>query len=264
MDDHRIHWVSPSKQPDDLISLQQARQLVIERVPRSTVAKLVGDFFPTVGSIGEFVNMVYGGDRVKSTLVELATAEAIHTFACDWIGKHLATGALKFYRVEKRDQRIPIRGPLVVEESLREFWESSERDYRFLQKLILGRNEDPAQKWLYAVERATFIALLQVSFATGESEHATGDAPVVPPSSAQPDAKGSHQSNALKSPQAFVRELFIAEQIKGRMPTIVECERAWTKAGGRGHRADVREAAREELGKAGNCVRAGRPRNSPK
>jgi hypothetical protein len=173
---------------------------------------------------------------------------------------------LKFYRVEKRDQRTRIRGPLVIEESLRDFWQSSERDHRFLQKLILGRNEDPSRQWWYAVDRTTFMALLQRSFPTDESKQASGDRPAVLPFSVQQihTVEGSQRSDVPKSPQAFVHDHFIDEKRKGRLPTIVECEHAWVTAGRRGHREDVREAARQELRDAGRQVSAGRPKNSPK
>jgi hypothetical protein len=78
------------------------------------------------------------------------------------------------------------------------------------------------------------------------------------------NVNGSPQSDGLKSPQAFARNFIAAETREKREPTISTVEKAWTDAGGRGRREEVREAARKELEKDGKPVRVGRPRKSPK
>jgi hypothetical protein len=78
------------------------------------------------------------------------------------------------------------------------------------------------------------------------------------------NVNGSPQSDGLKSPQAFARNFIAAERREKREPTINTVEKAWTDAGGRGHREEVRDAARKELEKDGKSVRVGRPRKSPK
>jgi hypothetical protein len=163
MDDDRVRWAPSNKQPNQLISLQQARQLLVESASGTALVEFVGDCPPTIGCRGEFVNMWYGGSRLRAELAEraeLAKVERVQAAARDQIREHLAAKKSKFYRVEKRDSYAPIRGPLVIDEALPEFWQSSDRGYRSLQKLILERNEDPSGRYWYALDRAALMAFL--------------------------------------------------------------------------------------------------------
>jgi hypothetical protein len=77
------------------------------------------------------------------------------------------------------------------------------------------------------------------------------------------NVKDSPESGGLKSPQAFVSDLFAEERRKGREPTMGAAEKAWT-AERHGQRDEVRAAAREELEKDGKRVQRGRPKKPPK
>jgi hypothetical protein len=163
MDDDRVRWVPPSKQPDELISLEQARQLLVDRISGFALGECIGDCSATMGWRDEFVNMRYGGSVLKAELgkrAEKARVKATQAAVRDWIAQHLAEGALKLYKVEKRDCYAPIAAPLAIDELLPEFWQSSKRGHRTLKKLILERNEDPSGKWWYALDRAALMALL--------------------------------------------------------------------------------------------------------
>jgi hypothetical protein len=78
------------------------------------------------------------------------------------------------------------------------------------------------------------------------------------------NVNGSPPSGGLKSRQAFVSNFFAAERREGREPTISAAEKAWTDAGGRGHREQIRAATRQLLEKLGKPVMPGRPRKSSK
>jgi hypothetical protein len=235
-------WLPIGKPPDQLVDLQSA----VERVVAAKYGVgFVAEWTPATLR-GEQEAQAYGG--VRTLAWEQARA---------WIREHLQRGELQLLKVPKAD-------PPVIRAASADFWRSSDHDDIQRQRQILDRRDDPTGKWTYALDAACLMALLQGSFPTDENEHTVRDAPVALPSSAQPIDERPQRGNALKSPQAFVRDFFIAAGFKGRIPTIVECERAWATAGGRGHREDVRNAARQELEKTGNRVRAGRPRNSPK
>jgi hypothetical protein len=265
MDDDRVRWVPSSKQPNELISLELARQLLVERESGSARDTLVGDCSPTIGCRGEFVNIWYGGSILKVELAEraeLAKVEATQAAVCDRIRELLGAEGTKLYRVEKRDRYAAIRGPLVIDELLPELWQSSKRDYRFLQKLILERNEDPSRKWWYALDRVPFMALLDAESGPIGVRNTPETPEPVAPSSILPIENANGEP---KSPKDFVEGFYATEKRHGREPTTVAAfEEAWSTAGGRGHREEVRAAARQLFEEQGNPVQRGRPRNSPK
>jgi hypothetical protein len=103
----------------------------------------------------EFINMLYGGSRLKVALdekAELARAEGIQSAARNWIREHLKTGKLRLFGDG---------GPLKVWVCEPQFWQRGDRASGFMQTSILDREGD--ERGAYVLDATALGALLDVA-----------------------------------------------------------------------------------------------------
>jgi hypothetical protein len=117
------HWEKPwhsipiTAIPAEPTALLSAVALVIEKRPGADDA---GDRSSAISCRGEFINMWYGGSKLKTALAEkaeLARAEGIQSAARNWIKEQLKTGKLRLFRDG---------GPLQVWVCEPQFWQRGE------------------------------------------------------------------------------------------------------------------------------------------
>src|SRR6516225_2717852 len=90
------HWhsIPIGAMPNEPIGLQSAVRLITERMSCIADAR---DRSPPISGGAEFMNMWYGGNKLKTDMeerAELARAEEIHTAARDWLTEYLRTNNL--------------------------------------------------------------------------------------------------------------------------------------------------------------------------
>lgn len=157
------HSIPIEAMPGKPIGLQSAVRLIVER--NSCIAGVdVEDGAPAISSRAEFMNMCYGGSKLKADLeerAELMMAAGIQEAARNWLKEHLRTGELRLFRDG---------GPRKVWVCEPEFWRRTDHHGVFMQTSMLDREGD--EKGTYVTDRASLMALLEIGPATHESEDA--------------------------------------------------------------------------------------------
>jgi hypothetical protein len=153
------HKIRIGAMPNEPIGLQSAVRLVIERTSCIADAR---DRPPPISGGAEFMNMWYGGSKLKADLeerAELAKAEGTHAAARNWLKEYLRTGELRLFR---DGEKVWVCEP--------EFWQRVDRGDVYMQTSLLDREGD--EKGAYVLDRAALLELLEIGPATCEGERA--------------------------------------------------------------------------------------------
>src|SRR6516225_2938410 len=115
------HWhsIPIGAMPNEPIGLQSAVRLITERMSCIADAR---DRPPPISGGAEFMNMWYGGSKLKADLeerAELAKAEGTHAAARNWLKEYLRTGELRLFRDGGSPKKMRVREP--------EFWQRVDR-----------------------------------------------------------------------------------------------------------------------------------------